>query len=229
MDKLITALTSQIGKKLLTGVTGLGLCLFVLGHLLGNLQLFIGAEPFNLYTHKLESLGPILYVIELVVLVGFLLHAGLGVSIYLKKKKAKPVGYALQKSAGAPSKQTVSSRSMMITGSFILLFTIFHVATFKFGAYYPTMINGIEMRDLHKLVIEKFSNPLYAFGYSAVMVLLGLHLRHGFWSAFQSLGAMNKKYTNAIYTFGIVFAVLVALGFFVLPIWIFVTKSGVGA
>jgi succinate dehydrogenase / fumarate reductase cytochrome b subunit len=227
MDKLVDALRSQIGKKLLTGVTGIGLMVFVLGHLLGNLQMFIGSEMFNSYGHKLESLGPLLYLIELGLIAFFLSHAALGVSIALKKKKAKPVTYAVQKSAGGASKQSASSRSMMVTGSILLLFTIGHVISFKYGPGikegYVQVINGVEVRDLHRLVVETFANPLYAFGYIAVMLLLGTHLRHGFWSAFQSLGAINKKYSSAIYTLGAVFAAFTALGFLVLPLWIFFT------
>lgn len=231
MDKLIDAFKSQIGKKLLTGVTGIGLMLFIVGHLLGNLQLFIGPEMFNSYGHKLESLGPLLYLIELGLIAFFLSHAALGVSIYLKKKKAKPVTYAVQKSAGGASKQSASSKSMMVTGSIILLFTVMHVITFKYGPGvkegYTQVINGVEVRDLYRLVVEKFTNPLYAFGYVAIMLLLGTHLRHGFWSAFQSLGTMNKKYSPAIYTLSAVFAAFIALGFLVLPLWIFFTKGGI--
>lgn len=231
MDKLIDAFKSQIGKKLLTGVTGIGLMLFIVGHLLGNLQLFIGPEMFNSYGHKLESLGPLLYIVELGLIAFFLSHAALGVSIYLKKKKAKPVTYAVQKSAGGASKQSASSKSMMVTGSIILLFTIMHVITFKYGPGvkegYTQVVNGVEVRDIYRLVVEKFTNPLYAFGYVAIMLLLGTHLRHGFWSAFQSLGTMNKKYSPAIYTLSAVFAAFIALGFLVLPLWIFFTKGGI--
>lgn len=229
--KINDALRSQVGRKVLTGLTGLGLCLFVLGHLLGNLQLFVNAELFNGYAQKLESLGPILWLIELALIAVFASHAALGVSIALKKQKARPVKYSMYKSAGGNSKQSTSSKSMIVTGSIILLFTIIHVITFKFGPGikegYVTTLHGEEARDMYKLVIEKFQNPLYAFGYSGIMLLLGLHLRHGFWSAFQSLGANNKKYSSTIYAGGLIFAVLMALGFLVLPMWIFLTKGGI--
>ncbi|MFN8670891.1 MAG: succinate dehydrogenase cytochrome b subunit [Candidatus Sericytochromatia bacterium] len=228
--KLIDVITSQVGRKVLTGLTGLALCGFVVGHLLGNLQLFVGPELFNSYALKLESLGPILWVVELILLWFFAMHAAIGTSIALKKQKAKPVKYAVSASAGQPSKQSASSKSMIVTGTILLVFTILHVITFKFGPGikegYITTIHGEEARDLYKLVIEKFSNPLYAFGYAAVMALLGLHLRHGFWSAFQSLGLNNKKYSPFIYTAALIFAVLMAVGFIVLPIWIFLTKGG---
>lgn len=222
--KINDALTSQVGRKVLTGLTGLGLCLFIVGHLLGNLQLF-SADLFNNYAHKLEGLGPILWFVELAMIALFGSHAAMGISIALKKQKARPIKYNVYKSGGGNSKQSTSSKSMIVTGTIILLFTILHVITLKFGPGikegYITTIHGEEARDLHKLVIETFQNPLYAFGYSAVMILVGLHLRHGFWSAFQSLGLNNKKYSSVIYTASLVFAVLMALGFLVLPMLIF--------
>lgn len=229
MSKFIEILSSTVGRKYLTGITGLGLCAFVIVHLLGNLNLFIGSDSFNGYTHKLESLGPLLYVLELPIVVGFILHAIVGVSVYLNKKKARPVNYSVYNSAGGNSKQTFSSRSMMVTGSIMLIFLVFHVASFKFGPGvnegYVTMVNGVEMRDLYKLVIEKFQNPAYVIGYVAVMILLGIHLRHGFWSAFQSLGIMNKKYSPFVYTVGVLFAILMAVGFLAMPVWIFFAKG----
>lgn len=230
MSRVITVLSSQVGRKLLTGITGILLCLFVLGHLLGNLQLFIGAEVFNRYAHTLESLGYLLWAIEFGLMLVFILHAIIGTSIYLKKKKARAVGYTVYNSAGNPSYQSSSSKSMMVTGSIILIFTIIHVLTFKFGPGikegYVTVVNGVEMRDLYKLVVEKFQNPLYVGLYVAVMVLLGLHLRHGVWSSIQSLGALNRRYRPAVYTVGLVFAFFIAIGFLVLPIWLFVSKGG---
>ncbi len=225
MSKFITALTSPVGRKFLTGITGIGLLIFVITHLIGNLQLFIGPEVFNSYSHKLESLGIILYILEAGLLITFILHAITGINIYIRKKKARPVDYKVYTTAGGVSKQTFSSRSMMVTGSIILLFTIFHVLSFKFGSGikegYVTMAHGIEVRDLHRLVIETFQDLKYVIGYVGIMILLGLHLRHGAWSAFQSLGVMNKKYTSAIYITGVIFALLISLGFIVLPVWIY--------
>lgn len=224
MMKINDALTSQVGRKVLTGLTGLGLCLFIVGHLLGNLQLF-SADLFNNYAHKLESLGPVLWLIEVAMLALFGSHIAMGISIALKKQKARPVKYNMYKSAGGNSKQSTSSKSMIVSGTIILVFTILHILVFKFGLgsaeTYTTNLHGEEVKDLHRLVVEKFQNPLYAFGSSGVMILLGLHLRHGFWSAFQSLGLNNKKYSSVIYTASLVFAALMALGFLVLPMLIF--------
>lgn len=232
MSKLITVLTSQVGRKLLTGLTGIGLTLFVIGHLVGNLQIFIGADQFNKYAHNLESLGPVLWIIEIGLIAVFAIHAVVGVSIYKKKKQARPVNYTVYNSAGKPSYQNASSRSMIVTGTILLLFLIGHVATLKFGIgvnSYTTVVDGIEMNDLYRRTYEVFQNPLFVALYVAVMILLGLHLRHGFWSAIQSLGALNSKYRPTVYTLGVVLAVVLAIGFLVLPVWLYIYGMTKGA
>jgi succinate dehydrogenase / fumarate reductase cytochrome b subunit len=225
MSKVTAVLMSPVGRKLLTGITGLGLVIFVIMHLLGNLQIFVGPDKFNGYAYQLESFGLILYILEIVLLIGFILHAVVGVNIYLRKKRARTVDYDLYNTAGSPSRQTFSSRSMIVTGSLILVFTFIHVLTFKFGPGikegYVSVVNGIEVRDLYRLVYEKFHNPLYVIGYVVVMVLIGLHLRHGIWSSLQSLGIMSKKYTPAVYSVGVALAVLIAVGFIALPVWLY--------
>lgn len=225
MSKLTAVLTSQVGRKLLTGLTGIGLTVFVIGHLLGNLQLLIGADKFNKYAHNLESLGPLLWLIEIGLVAIFVIHAAIGISIYKKKKKARPVEYNNYNTMGQPSYQSSSSKSMAVTGSIILLFLIMHVATFKFGIGLPhhtTIVDGIEMTDLYKRVYDAFQNPMVVVIYVGVMILLGLHLRHGAWSAVQSLGALNSKYRPTVYTLGVVLAVALAIGFLVLPVWLYI-------
>jgi succinate dehydrogenase / fumarate reductase cytochrome b subunit len=110
---------------------------------------------------------------------------------------------------------------MILTGLILLVFLVFHLLNFKFGKYYSTIINGVEMRDLSRLVVEKFQSPFYTLGYFGVMSFLGLHLRHGFWSAFQSLGANNARWSSLIYSIALIFAILITVGFLVLPIGIY--------
>ena len=214
--------TSGIGKKIITGVTGLGLSLFVLFHMAGNLTLFAGSKAYNQLAHFLESLGILLYLVEFILLGLAIFHVVVGINVRLNSYKARPVGYSSQlKSVGEPSKQSISSRSMLITGAVLLGFLLWHLSTFKFGAYYSTVIDGVEMRDLSSLVIEKFRNPIYAFGYAGVMIMLGFHLRHGIWSAWQSIGVLNAKISPAVYAIALVLAVLIMLGFVVLPLAIY--------
>ena len=219
--KLINFYTSPIGKKIITGITGLGLTLFVLVHMVGNLTLFAGSKAYNQLAHFIDSLGILLYLIELILLAIAIFHLVVGITIRLNTLKARPVAYSQLKSIGTPSKQSISSRSMLITGMVLLGFLALHLATFKFGVYYSTMINGVEMRDLSSLVIEKFHNPVYAFGYAGVMIVLALHLRHGIWSAWQSIGVLNSKISSVVYAIALILAILIALGFIALPLAIY--------
>jgi succinate dehydrogenase / fumarate reductase cytochrome b subunit len=236
MLNLLTAFQNSVGRKLLTGVTGIALVLFLIAHLMGNLTLFtidpsIQDNAFNRYALFLKDLGFLLYVVEFGLAAIFLIHAYIGVSIWLGKRKARPDAYAVTASKGDPSKQGFSSRTMVISGTVLLLFTVMHLNTMKFGpgwstadvAYYTTIEDGKQMRDVSKLVIEIFAdNLLKVLVYSGVMVMLSFHLRHGIWSALQSLGAMNKRLTPVIYTAAGILGLAIALGFFVLPIWIYI-------
>ncbi len=218
---------SPIGKKLITGITGLGLVLFVLVHMVGNLTLFFSAASYNQFGHLLEQLRALTWAIELLLLGFVLFHALLGVQIFLGKLQARTDSYAVYQSAGstadpstgATSYQSLSSRSMILTGGLLAAFLVWHLATFKFGPRY--LVPGTDIRDLARLVFEKFHQPLYAGGYSIIMVLLGVHLRHGFWSALQSLGLLDKSVRPLAYAMSTVLAVLVALGFLGLPIAVY--------
>ncbi|NNE45104.1 MAG: succinate dehydrogenase cytochrome b subunit [Rhodothermales bacterium] len=217
---------SPIVRKLLTGITGLALTLFVIIHMIGNLT-FFSANPnaYNEYSHTLLSLGPLLYIVELGLVAVVLVHIVLGVRIYLGKQAARPIDYAEYHSAGEPSRQTISSRSMIVTGVILGAFLVFHVMSFKYGPGlaegYVITADGVMMRDLKRLMVETFQNPLFAFGYPAIMILLAFHLRHGIWSALQSLGAMSPRLTPVVYAAGGILAALIAIGFLVLPLWIF--------
>lgn len=213
---------SPIGKKVLTGITGLGLTVFVLIHMIGNLSYF-SSDPnaYNAYSDFLTGLGPLFYLIELGLLAFFAVHIVLGINIYLRKRKARDVNYTTYRSAGTPSRQTLSSKTMIFTGVLLLVFLVFHLLSFKYGTYYETTVDGEQVRDLKRLLDEKFSQPLYAFGYPIMMLLLAFHLRHGIWSALQSLGAMKPKLTPMIYTVGALIGLLIAIGFLVLPLYIY--------
>lgn len=219
--KLISFYTSPIGKKIITGITGLGLTLFVLVHMIGNLTLFTSRKAYNQLAHFIDSLGIILYVIEFTLLGLVIFHILVGISIKLNSLQARPIGYSQIKSVGEPSKQFLSSRMMIVTGLLLLGFLVWHLLTFKFGIYYSTIINGVEMRDLSSLVMEKFHNPVYAFGYSGIMIMLGIHLRHGIWSAWQSIGLLNSKTRPLVYGIALILAVLIEVGFWILPLAIY--------
>lgn len=228
MPSFLKALESQVGRKLLTGITGIGLIIFIIGHLAANLSIFGADQAFNRYTLALENMGVFLYILEFILAVGFLLHAWVGFSIWWRRRKARPEGYRKYETRGAPSKQTWAARSMIFTGIVLLVFLVIHLDTFKFGATETIMIDGEPARDLKALVVEKFQSPLYAFGYTAVMILLGFHLGHGFWSAFTSLTMRRGKMSRTLYVVGILFALLMAVGFLFIPLYIYFT-GGEGA
>ena len=218
-------LSSSIGKKLLTGITGVGLMGFLVLHLVGNLNLLFGKDAFNGYTHKLEGLGELLVVAELGLLAVFLIHVASAVSVWMNNRKARTVQNSVVRSKGAPSRQTVSSRSMIISGAILFVFIVVHVLQFRFGPSvqdgYVTHLGNEQVRDLDRLVVETFKQLPFVVGYMAVMVVLGLHLRHGFWSAFQSLGLLNPRLRTLAFSAGVVVAVVLALGFFILPIYVY--------
>lgn len=218
---------SSIGKKLINAVTGLGLVVFIIVHLAGNLILLSGnADAFNEYSHFYEKIGSLLYVIEFGLVVFFVFHIITGTTVWLSKLNGRPDGYDQSGNAGGPSKKTISSRTMIWTGIVLLVFTVIHVMTFKYGPGmaegYRTVIDGVAMRDLYRWVVEVFQKPGYVIWYVVSMFLLGFHLRHGFWSAFQSLGANHPRCSPILYSLGLFIGVVVAVGFMALPIVIYI-------
>ena len=208
----------------MTGLTGIGLMLFLIGHLGGNLSIFGSAEAFNIYTDKLMSLGPLLYVIEAGLAFFFLYHTILGVSIWLNKRKARPDRYDTYKTRGGASHQTLASKSMIYTGTIILVFLVLHIIHFKFGADYSiTLDSGKEVRDLRRLVLEEFQKPGIVAAYVGVLALAILHLSHGFWSAFTSLGMKHGETSKKVQTAAYAFALVIMLAFIFIPLYIFIT------
>ncbi len=221
MSKTATFLNSQVGRKIATGVTGIGLVLFIIVHLIGNLAYFGGPEAINTYSYTLHQMGPLLWVVRLGLLAFFLYHVWLGFSIWLGRRRARPESYEVYASRGWPSRQSWSSSSMILTGVLLLLFVITHLNTFAFHDFQTAVINGVEMHDVHARLTEVFQSPLYTIYYVIIMVLLGMHLRHGVWSAFQSLGWMSRNTNPIIYSVAFVLALIIAIGFIGLPISIY--------
>jgi len=210
MNWITGTLGSSIGKKLMMAVTGLGFCGFLATHLAGNLTIYGGEDAFNSYAAHLHSLGPLVTVFELGLLTFALVHVITGLTLFLGNLKARPTRYAVNKSAGG---RTLGSATMPYTGIILLAFVIFHLMNFHFVDKTNTTIFNI--------VSGAFSKPGYVAIYIAAMVVAAIHVSHGFWSAFQTIGANHPKYMPAIRTLGILFAVIVGIGFGFLPIYIF--------
>ena len=232
MSGLLSLTRSSVGKKIITGVTGFALMAFLVIHLIGNYVLLLGRDAFNGYAYFLHHFlhGGAVIVAEIILLAFFLFHIAVGLNIWLRKNSTRGSNYEVRKSAGGATKMTFSSRSMAITGLVLLAFTAYHLIHFKFGPDlsqgYVAKLDGKDVRDLYQLVIDEFQKLGVVIFYVVCMLILGLHLRHGFWSAFQSLGLLKPTWAPAIFGLGLVFAAALAFGFLLLPILIY---FGVGA
>jgi succinate dehydrogenase / fumarate reductase cytochrome b subunit len=209
MNWLFSTLTSSVGKKILMSITGLCFCGFLAGHLGGNLTIYGGKEMFNSYAEHLHGLGFLLTLAEWGLLIFALIHVLTGLTLFYQNYKARPVRYRVNKSGGG---RTLGSSTMPYTGVVLLVFVVFHLANFHFVDKTDTTIYAI--------VAEAFSNPLYVVLYIAAMIVAAIHVSHGFWSAFQTLGANHPKYMPLIQKVGLVFALVVGIGFGALPIFI---------
>ena len=209
MNWLTTTLASSVGKKLLMALTGFAFLGFLAVHLAGNLTIYGGKEAFNGYAERLHALDKLLLVFELGLVAFALIHVVTGLVLFWQNRKARPVAYAGRKSAGG---QTLASTTMPYTGILILAFVLFHLANFTFTNKSGTTI--------FEIVSRAFQNPLYVAVYVLAMVVVALHVRHGFWSAFQTIGANHPKYMPAISILSVVLAVGVGVGFGLIPLFI---------
>ncbi|MCH1385591.1 succinate dehydrogenase cytochrome b subunit [Flavobacteriales bacterium] len=215
--------SSSLGRKYLMAITGLFLCSFLLVHLIGNVALYTDPVKFNEYTRFMSS-NPLIRVMEIILVVGFLAHIIDAVLLTKANKAAQPVKYAMDK-----KNSSWYSRNMGLTGSIILAFLVLHLQSFwyqyKFGeVVYVLDSNGESIKDMYTIVITAFQQSWYAGIYVIAMVLLGSHLNHGFQSAFQSVGLRHKKYTPTIKKLGTAFSVLITLGFISFPIYFYFSQ-----
>ena len=204
-------------------ITGLFLCSFLVIHFLGNIALYTDPVQFNEYTRFMSS-NPIIRVMEIILVTGFLTHIIDAIMLTRANKKAQPVKYAMNK-----NKSSWYSRNMGLTGSVILAFLILHLQSFwyeyKFGEVLMTIdSNGDEIKDMYTIVKTAFSELWYSSIYVLAMILLGTHLNHGFQSAFQSVGLRHKKYTPTIKMLGTGFSISITIGFISFPIYFFITQ-----
>lgn len=211
--------STNIFKKIVMAVSGLGMIGFLITHLAGNLLLFKSAETFNHYSHSLIS-NPLIGVAELGLVLLLLSHLINAIVFTKKNKEARPIAYYQKKGAGHTSRRSLSSRGMIVSGLFVLLFIIIHLKTFKYGPHYE-VAGETGVRDLHRLVLEEFHEPEEVAFYVFVMFLIGAHLWHGFGSSFESLGVRYRPWVRGI---GKVLSVVIAGGFALIPLIIFFSK-----
>lgn len=208
MGWLVKLIQSSIGKKLLMAASGLGFCGFLLAHLAGNFTLFQGRDAFNTYAESLQRLGPLLIILELALFCLALIHITTGVVLFYRNTIARPSRYVVNQRAGG---RTLGSATMPYTGILLLAFVIMHLLNFTFA--------DKTHRSIFEIVSGTFNQTGYMLIYLAAMAVAAVHVSHGFWSAFQSLGISHAKYTPAVRIIGLLFSLLVGIGFASLPIF----------
>jgi succinate dehydrogenase / fumarate reductase cytochrome b subunit len=225
MKWLINFFTSSIGRKLIMSLTGLFLILFLVIHLLGNLQLLVddGGVTFNAYAYMMTH-NPLIKVVAYGNYFFILLHAFMGFLLWSKNKAAKGSKYAVRSDA----KVSWASKNMALLGTLILAFIFIHMGDFWFKMKFTDQlamvsIEGmdVQVKDLYTQVATTFSNPLLVVAYLIGLATLSFHLWHGFQSAFQTLGLNHPKYTPIIGGLGKAYAILVPLGFAIIPLYYF--------
>jgi len=205
-------LGSSIGKKMLMAVTGLCLIGFLALHLLGNTMAFAGAEAFNEYAQKLHSLEPYFTVFNIGLLTVGLLHVIVGFLLFFENLKARPHRYLMYRNPGG---MTIGSKTMPYTGILILIFVILHLFKFTFVDKSVTPI--------YQQMADTFARPAWVLMYVAAMVVVALHISHGFWSMFQTFGVNQSPLTPIIMKLGLLVTLAFGIGFGVLPIYLLIT------
>jgi succinate dehydrogenase / fumarate reductase cytochrome b subunit len=215
MNWIMQALSTSVGKKQLMAITGLLFLLFLTTHLLGNLSIYSGSAAFVAYAEHLHALGRLLVVAEVGMAVALFIHVCTAIFLFLENRNARPVKYVVEKSG---SGRTFSSQTMPYTGLLILLFLAVHISTFSHHIVDQTS------RNIFQIAADVFSHKVYLAIYLISMIVVAVHVRHGLWSAFQTIGVNHPKYMPFIQKLSLVFAVVVGLGFFSLPLIILALK-----
>lgn len=218
MSRVLKFLVGPVGQKILMGLTGLAMIGFLVTHMTANLLVFVGPGAYNGYSHSLVS-NPLIYVAELGLVLLFVTHLVSGIRVWLRNRAARPVRYQMKKWAGHTSHKSLASTTMIVTGLVLLVFVPLHIRMFKFGPHYETP-GDPAVRDLYRLVVEDFQNPIIVAWYVLAMGIVGFHLWHGFGSAFDSLGVSHRP---AIRRVGQLVALAIAGGFVLVPLVVFFT------
>ena len=214
MNSLIVFYNSSIGKKVFMSLTGLFLCTYLIVHLGGNLLLLRddGGRLFDMYAEFMSS-NPIIRTIEVVLFASFLVHILSGLFVWLKNRRSRPEKYEVYKISDTVP---LASRNTMLTGSIVFIFLVIHLRDF----WVPTRF-GTEAHSMYQTVRQAFQSPLYDVFYVVAVVLLAYHLRHGFQSAFQTLGLRGKRYEGFLDLVAMIFWLVIPLGFAAIPTYIY--------
>jgi succinate dehydrogenase / fumarate reductase, cytochrome b subunit len=210
------AKTNSVFKKIVMAVSGILMLLFLIAHMIGNLHVFQGAESFNDYSHWLRTFGEpalpprtILTAIEVGLLVSVAAHMWAAITLWQQARRARPQAYETKKAVA----QTYASRTMRWGGLIIAGFIVYHILDLTFGVANP---DGTDSTPYDRLVAS-FQNPIATTVYVVTLLLLGMHLRHGIWSATQTLGQSNRRRERTVNAGATGFAVLLIAGYLVVP------------
>ncbi len=214
MNALRTFWSSTIGKKIVMAVTGLIGVGFVVGHMLGNLQVFLGPERFNAYAHFLRSLGELLWIVRGVLVAAVVLHVVAAVQLSRRRLTARPVGY---KQGSQHEVSTFASRTIRWGGALLLVFIVFHILHFTT----LDIFRDYSRTDVYANVLRGFSVWWVVLLYVLAMIALGLHLYHGIWSSLRTIGASKASADPLRRPAAAALAFIVWLGFTVIPLAIF--------
>jgi len=212
-------LQTSVGKKTVIAITGFLLLGFVIAHMLGNLQIFLGKDQLNAYAKTLQDLGAILWVARISLLIAFVTHIYFAIKVTLENKAARPVAYAVNK----VHKASFASRIMPITGVVILLFVIYHLLHFTFAAFNPEykgLMDGTR-HDVFSMVIQGFQNPVSSILYIIAQACLALpvgHLAHGAFSMLQTLGINHPNIDARVKAASVGTALLIFVGNSSIPV-----------
>jgi succinate dehydrogenase / fumarate reductase cytochrome b subunit len=214
MGQVFSFYRSLLGQKLIMGVTGIILFAFIVGHLLGNLQIFSGPAPLNRYAAFLKSTGELLWTVRLILLIALILHIVAAIRITLAKWSARPIGY-LEKDDIVTN---YAARTMMITGPLVFLYVIYHLMMFTFLTTGP----GYSPTDVYANEIAAFRVPLISIVYIIAMLVLGTHLYHGVWSMLHTIGISNPRYGRLRWIVAPAVAIAITLGYIIIPLAVWV-------
>ncbi|MEP7196701.1 MAG: succinate dehydrogenase cytochrome b subunit [Saprospiraceae bacterium] len=215
---------SSIGQKLIMSLTGLFMILFLVIHLLGNLQIMASddGQAFNVYAYFMTH-NPLIKLVSYILYISILLHTIQGLYLYFYNRKAKGKGYTVSAHSGT----SIFSKYMAHLGTIIFIFILIHLWQFwlkmKMGELPMVNYEGYDhpFANLYLPVVEEFKEIGDVVFYTASMFVISFHLWHGFQSAFQSIGLNHKRYTPIIRFIGILYSILIPLGFAIIPIFIY--------
>jgi len=212
---------SSVGRKMIVAVTGVILILFVIGHLLGNLQIFLGPQWINAYSQHLRDLGPLLWLIRGFLLITVILHIYFTILLAIENRRARPEPYIDRQYV----KASWASRHMVVSGFVVLAFIIFHLLHFtarKFNPQFPLLkLDPLKRSDVYSMMVYGFQNFYVSSFYIVGLFLLTLHLTHGSSSFFQSLGLNNQRLPPRLALGGLIVAWLLFVGYTLIPFAVF--------